>query len=85
MRENGIYVTKISENSHLQTLVSSAKGLDQGVRRSPVVSKDTMVNYVKGIGISSYQILEVRKEESPINHSLWTTNPDHGMDDHGIV
>ena len=44
-----------------------------------------MVNYVKGIGIPSYQIMEVRKEESPINCSLWTTYPDHGMDDHGIV
>jgi hypothetical protein len=70
---------------YLQTLVSRAQGLDQGVRGSPVVSEDTMVNCIKGIGIPSDDILEIRKEESPIDYTLWAPYSDYSMDNHGIV
>lgn len=70
---------------YLQTLVSSAKGLDQGVRGSPVVSEDPMINCIKGIGIPSNDILEIRKEESPIDYTLWAPYSYNCMDHHGIV
>lgn len=35
--------------------------------------------------MASNYVLEVSKEGSPIDDALWTTYPNHSMDDHCII